>query len=229
MTSVLVVEDERCVNDPLAESLAGEGFTVAVVSTGPLAMDEFARHGADLVLLGLLPPGMRATEVCQALRARSSSVPVIIVSARAAEIDKVVAFEVGADDYVCRPYSTLELAARMRAVLRRRVPGCVRPEPELLRAGSLTMDVGRHRVTVAGREVTLPLREFELLAYLLRNCGLVLSRRQILDRVWGADGGGDVANTVEVHVNRIRSRIEEHPTVPRRLLTVRGIGYKITP
>jgi two-component system response regulator RegX3 len=129
MTGVLVVEDERCVNDPLAESLAGEGFTVAVVSTGPLAMDEFARHGADLVLLGLVPPGMRVTEVCQALRARSSSVPVIIVSAQAAEIDKVVAFEVGADDYVCRPYSTLELGARMRAVLRRRAPGVSAPNP----------------------------------------------------------------------------------------------------
>lgn len=229
MTRVLVVEDERCVTDPLAESLAGEGFTVAVVSTGPLAMDEFARRGADLVLLGLVPPGMRDTEVCQGLRVRPSSVPVIIVSARTAEIDKVVAFEVGADDYVCRPYSTLELCARMRAVLRRRGPACVRAEPELLRAGSLTMDVGRHRVTVAGREVTLPLKEFELLAYLLRNCGLVLSRRQILDRVWGADRAGDVANTVEVHVNRIRSRIEDDPAVPRRLLTVRGIGYKITP
>lgn len=224
MTRVLVVEDECSVPDPLARSLAGEGFPDAIVSTGPHALDEFARRGADIVLLDLVLHGMHGTEVCRALRARSASLPVIIVTTRAAEIDKVVAFESGADDYVCRPYSSRELAARMRAVLRRRAGA--RPTSELLRVGAITMDVGRHRVTVAGTEITLPLKEFELLEYLLRNPGHVLSRRQILDRVWGTDRP-DAAKTVDVHVYRIRSRIEPDPTTPIRLLTVHGLGYKI--
>lgn len=226
MTRVLVVEDERSVADPLARSLAREGFPDAVVATGPGALDEFARHGADIVLLDLVLPGMRGTEVCRALRARSASVPVIIVSARATEIDKVVAFEIGADDYVCRPYSSRELAARMRAVLRRRT--AAPRQAELLTAGPLTMDLARHRVTVAGSEVALRLREFELLEYLLRNPGRALSRRQIVDRVWGP-ARDEASKTVDVHVNRIRARIERDPAAPRHLLTVRGLGYKIVP
>ncbi|MGB6164730.1 MAG: response regulator transcription factor [Pseudonocardiaceae bacterium] len=231
MIKVLIVEDEEDFADPLAFLLRKEGFTPAVATTGSEALEEFDRNGADIVLLDLMLPGMSGTDVCKQLRARSS-VPVIMVTARDSEIDKVVGLELGADDYVTKPYSARELIARIRAVLRR---GGEVPEgsaatiatsgPVVLEAGPVRMDVERHTVTVAGRAVGLPLKEFDLLEYLLRNVGRVLTRGQLIDRVWGADYVGDT-KTLDVHVKRLRSKIEHDPSSPQHLLTVRGLGYK---
>ncbi|WP_016698411.1 response regulator transcription factor [Actinoalloteichus spitiensis] len=223
MTRVLIVEDEESFADPLAFMLRREGFTPAVVNDGQQALAEFDRNGADIVLLDLMLPGMSGTDVCRQLRARSS-VPVIMVTARDSEIDKVVGLELGADDYVTKPYSARELIARIRAVLRR---GGESEEtaPQVLAAGPVRMDVERHVVTVSGADVTLPLKEFDLLEYLLRNSGRVLTRAQLIDRVWGADYVGDT-KTLDVHVKRLRSKIEPDPGNPRHLVTVRGLGYK---
>jgi two-component system response regulator RegX3 len=222
VTRVLVVEDEESYSDPLAYMLRKEGFDVALAATGPAAIEEFARNGADIVLLDLMLPGLPGTEVCRQIR-QTSSVPVIMVSAKDAEVDKVVGLELGADDYVTKPYSPRELVARIRAVLRRGV------EPELapatIEAGGVRMDVERHLVTVRGREVRLPLKEFELLEMFLRNAGSVLTRGQLIDRVWGADYVGDT-KTLDVHVKRLRAKIENDPANPRHLVTVRGLGYK---
>jgi two-component system response regulator RegX3 len=223
MTRVLIVEDEESFADPLAFLLRKEGFTAAVASTGQDALEEFDRNGADIVLLDLMLPGMSGTDVCKALRQRST-VPVIMVTARDSEIDKVVGLELGADDYVTKPYSARELIARVRAVLRRGGE----PEdnvPPVLAAGPVRMDVERHVVTVSGTEVALPLKEFDLLEYLLRNVGRVLTRGQLIDRVWGADYVGDT-KTLDVHVKRLRSKVEADPSTPRHLVTVRGLGYK---
>jgi two-component system response regulator RegX3 len=193
-------------------------------------LEEFDRNGADIVLLDLMLPGMSGTDVCKQLRARSA-VPVIMVTARDSEIDKVVGLELGADDYVTKPYSARELIARIRAVLRRGADAPDGPAanttlgPAILEAGPVRMDVERHIVTVAGQEVGLPLKEFDLLEYLLRNVGRVLTRGQLIDRVWGADYVGDT-KTLDVHVKRLRSKIEHDPSSPRHLLTVRGLGYK---
>ncbi len=226
MTRVLIVEDEESFADPLAFLLRKEGFTTAVAATGQDALDEFDRNGADIVLLDLMLPGMSGTDVCKALRTRSA-VPVIMVTARDSEIDKVVGLELGADDYVTKPYSARELIARVRAVLRR--GGEAGPEldglPGVLEAGPVRMDVERHVVSVGGREVPLPLKEFDLLEYLLRNVGRVLTRGQLIDRVWGADYVGDT-KTLDVHVKRLRSKVEADPSAPRHLVTVRGLGYK---
>ncbi|MFI7678603.1 response regulator [Actinophytocola sp. NPDC049390] len=225
MTRVLIVEDEESFADPLAFLLRKEGFTAAVASTGQQALEEFDRNGADIVLLDLMLPGMSGTDVCKALRQRST-VPVIMVTARDSEIDKVVGLEIGADDYVTKPYSARELIARVRAVLRR---GGDSPDgellPQVLAAGPVRMDVERHVVTVDGGEIPLPLKEFDLLEYLLRNVGRVLTRGQLIDRVWGADYVGDT-KTLDVHVKRLRSKIEPDPASPRHLVTVRGLGYK---
>lgn len=225
MTRVLIVEDEESFADPLAFLLRKEGFTAAVASTGQQALEEFDRNGADIVLLDLMLPGMSGTDVCKALRQRSA-VPVIMVTARDSEIDKVVGLEIGADDYVTKPYSARELIARVRAVLRR---GGESPDgellPQVLAAGPVRMDVERHVVTVDGVEIPLPLKEFDLLEYLLRNVGRVLTRGQLIDRVWGADYVGDT-KTLDVHVKRLRSKIEPDPASPRHLVTVRGLGYK---
>jgi two-component system response regulator RegX3 len=222
---VLIVEDEESFADPLAFLLRKEGFTAAVASTGQQALEEFDRNGADIVLLDLMLPGMSGTDVCKALRQRST-VPVIMVTARDSEIDKVVGLEIGADDYVTKPYSARELIARVRAVLRR---GGESPDgellPQVLAAGPVRMDVERHVVTVDGAEIPLPLKEFDLLEYLLRNVGRVLTRGQLIDRVWGADYVGDT-KTLDVHVKRLRSKIEPDPASPRHLVTVRGLGYK---
>ena len=231
MIRVLIVEDEEDFADPLAFLLRKEGFSPAVAATGSEALEEFDRNGADIVLLDLMLPGMSGTDVCKQLRARSA-VPVIMVTARDSEIDKVVGLELGADDYVTKPYSAREVIARIRAVLRRgaetpegTVPSVTYPGPAVLEAGPVRMDVERHIVSVAGQGVALPLKEFDLLEYLLRNVGRVLTRGQLIDRVWGADYVGDT-KTLDVHVKRLRSKIEQDPSSPRHLLTVRGLGYK---
>ncbi|GAA0298476.1 response regulator [Kineococcus aurantiacus] len=223
MTRILVVEDEESFSDPLSYLLRREGYDVAVTENGPDALEEFDKAGADLVLLDLMLPGLPGTEVCRQLRTRSS-VPVIMLTAKDSEIDKVVGLEIGADDYVTKPYSSRELLARVRAVLRRGA------EPEELvqttvEAGGVRMDVDRHVVTVRGERVPLPLKEFELLELLLRNAGRVLTRVQLIDRVWGSDYVGDT-KTLDVHVKRLRAKIEPDPANPRHLVTVRGLGYK---
>ena len=226
MTRVLIVEDEESLADPLAFLLRKEGFDATVVTDGPSALAEFDRAGADIVLLDLMLPGMSGTDVCKQLRARSG-VPVIMVTARDSELDKVLGLELGADDYVTKPYSARELMARIRAVLRR---GGESEESGLvdavLEAGPVRMDVERHVVSVSGEQISLPLKEFDLLEYLMRNKGRVLTRGQLIDRVWGADYVGDT-KTLDVHVKRLRSKIESDPANPDRLITVRGLGYKL--
>ncbi|GAB93320.1 response regulator transcription factor [Gordonia rhizosphera] len=228
MTHVLIVEDEESLADPLAFLLRKEGFEASVVNDGAQALPTFDRVSPDIVLLDLMLPGMSGTEICKALRARSS-VPVIMVTARDSEIDKVVGLELGADDYVTKPYSARELIARIRAVLRR---GGEVGDEELsigvLEEGPVRMDVERHTVAVNGDAITLPLKEFDLLEYLLRNAGRVLTRGQLIDRVWGADYVGDT-KTLDVHVKRLRSKVEPDPGNPKHLVTVRGLGYKFEP
>jgi two-component system response regulator RegX3 len=223
VTRVLVVEDEESISDPLSYMLRREGFEVSVSATGPEALGTFDRTGADLVLLDLMLPGLSGTEVCRALR-QKSNVPIIILTARDSEVDKVVGLELGADDYVTKPFSHRELLARIRAVMRRGA------EPEellnsTLKGGPVRMDVERHTVSVDGAGVALPLKEFDLLELLLRNSGRVLTRGQLIDRVWGADYVGDT-KTLDVHIKRLRSKIETDPANPTLLLTVRGLGYK---
>jgi two-component system, OmpR family, response regulator RegX3 len=226
LTRLLVVEDEESIVDALSYMLRKEGFEVAVVNAGPAALDEMDRTGADLVLLDLMLPGLPGTEVCRQLRQRSN-VPVIMLTAKDSEVDKVVGLELGADDYVTKPFSSRELVARIRAVLRRR------GEPEellsaTLEAGPVRMDVDRHVVTVGGTAVQLPLKEFELLELLLRNAGRVLTRMQLIDRIWGSDYVGDT-KTLDVHIKRLRAKIEPDPSTPRYIVTVRGLGYKFEP
>jgi two-component system response regulator RegX3 len=224
VTHVLVVEDEQSFSDPLSYLLAKEGYEVDVVENGPDALAFVDRHGTDLVLLDLMLPGLSGTEVCRQIRA-TSAVPVIMLTAKDTEIDKVVGLELGADDYVTKPYSSRELLARMRAVLRR-VAEPLDLVPATLEAGPVRMDVDRHVVTVSGEPVALPLKEFELLELLLRNTGRVLTRAQLIDRVWGSDYVGDT-KTLDVHVKRLRSKIEADPGEPALLVTVRGLGYKL--
>lgn len=229
MTRILIVEDEESLADPLAFLLRKEGFDTIIAGDGPTALVEFSRNEIDIVLLDLMLPGMSGTDVCKELRS-VSTVPVIMVTARDSEIDKVVGLELGADDYVTKSYSSRELIARIRAVLRRR--GVTETEAEelplddqILEGGRVRMDVDSHTVTVGGEPVSMPLKEFDLLEYLLRNAGRVLTRGQLIDRIWGADYVGDT-KTLDVHVKRLRSKIEEEPSRPRYLVTVRGLGYK---
>jgi len=226
VTRVLVVEDEESFSDALAYMLRKEGFEVAVADTGPDALEQFDRSGADLVLLDLMLPGLPGTEVCRALRQRSN-VPVIMVTAKDSEIDKVVGLELGADDYVTKPFSSRELVARIRAVLRR---GGDTDEllPAVIEAGPVRIDVERHVVSVTGSVVPMPLKEFDLLELLVRNAGRVLTRMQLIDRVWGSDYVGDT-KTLDVHVKRLRAKIEPDPANPVHLVTVRGLGYKFDP
>jgi two-component system, OmpR family, response regulator RegX3 len=225
MTRVLVVEDEESFSDALSYMLRREGFDAVVAGNGPDALAEFDRGGADIVLLDLMLPGLPGTEVCRALRARSS-VPIIMLTAKDAEIDKVVGLELGADDYVTKPYSARELVARIRAVLRRRGDAAEPPPEGVLEAGPVRMDVDRHVVEVDGQPVAMPLKEFDLLEFLMRNAGRVLTRHQLIDRVWGADYVGDT-KTLDVHVKRLRAKLEPDPATPKYLLTVRGLGYKL--
>jgi len=223
MTRILVVEDEVSFSDPLSYLLRKEGYEVSVAENGNDALTEFDSGGADLVLLDLMLPGLSGVDVCRALRQRSN-VPVIMLTAKDSEIDKVVGLELGADDYVTKPYSSRELLARIKAVLRR----LSEPEellPTTLEAGPVRMDVERHVVTVGGVTTPLPLKEFELLEMLLRNTGRVLTRMQLIDRVWGSDYVGDT-KTLDVHVKRLRAKVEPDPAAPKHIVTVRGLGYK---
>lgn len=223
MTRILIVEDEASLSEPLAYLLTREGYETVVAADGPSALAEFDATPADLVLLDLMLPGLSGTEVCRELRHRSS-VPIIMLTAKDSEVDIVVGLELGADDYVTKPYSTRELLARIRAVLRRR--GELDDVDEgVLQVGPVRMDVDKHQVMVDGREIAMPLKEFELLELLLRNAGRVLTRGQLIDRVWGADYFGDT-KTLDVHVKRIRSKIEPDPSNPTLLVTVRGLGYR---
>ncbi len=233
MTRILLVEDEESYRDPLAYLLEREGFTVVTAATGPDALTAFEAEGADLVLLDLMLPGLSGTEVCRRIR-QHSDVPVIMLTAKDGEIDKVVGLELGADDYVTKPYSSRELLARVRAVLRRRsapAAPAAGPAPQeeddaVLVAGPVRMDVERHTVQVDDQPVAFPLKEFELLELLLRNAGRVLTRGQLIDRVWGTDYVGDT-KTLDVHVKRVRAKIEPDPSNPTLLVTVRGLGYKL--
>lgn len=225
---ILLVEDETSISDPLAFLLEREGYRVQVVADGAEALRVFPDSSVDLVLLDLMLPSLPGTEVCRAIRARSTT-PIIMLTAKDAEIDIVVGLELGADDYVTKPYSTRELLARVRAALRRgESPGD--PEEEYYEDGVLEeegvrLDSERHTVTVRGEEVPMPLREFELLELLMRHSGRVLTRGQLIDRVWGSDYYGDT-KTLDVHIKRIRSRIEEEPKEPKLVTTVRGVGYR---
>lgn len=221
MARILIIEDEESYREVIAFLLRREGFDVASAADGAAGLAEYDRGGADLVLLDLMLPGMPGLDVCRRLRARGD-VPVVILSARDSEVDKVVGLELGADDYVTKPFSHRELVARVRAVLRR---GQAHEKTEILEAGGVRLDPDRHEVHVDGVEVRFTLREFELLELLLRNAGRVLTRGQLMDRLWGQGHAGD-SKTLDVHVKRVRAKIEPDPAAPRRLITVRGLGYK---
>lgn len=229
-TSVLVVEDEDSFIDALTIGLTREGFKVTVARDGAEALDIFDALAPDLVLLDVMLPKVSGIDVCREIRSRSN-VPIIMVTAKGAEIDTVVGLEVGADDYVTKPYRLRELVARIRAVLRRRSVDEVAPVPaivndaELVSVGDVALDHERHEVVIRGEEVRLPLKEFELLALLLENAGRVLTRDILIDRVWGADYVGDT-KTLDVHVKRLRSKVEADPANPTRIITIRGLGYK---
>ncbi|MEZ5204723.1 MAG: response regulator transcription factor [Acidimicrobiales bacterium] len=227
-TTVLVVEDEDSFVEALTIGLAREGFRVQVARDGAQALTLFDAVLPDLVLLDVMLPKVSGIDVCREIRAKSK-VPIIMVTAKGSEIDTVVGLEVGADDYVSKPYRLRELVARMRAVLRRS-PGDVSPaaaggDAEALTVGDVSLDSLRHEVVIRGVKVALPLKEFELLTILLENAGRVLSRDVLIDRVWGHDYVGDT-KTLDVHVKRLRSKVESDPAVPTRIVTIRGLGYK---
>jgi two-component system response regulator RegX3 len=223
VTRILLVEDEESFSDPLSYLLEKEGYDVTVAADGLDALAEFDRTGADLVLLDLMLPGASGTEVCRQLRTKST-VPIIMLTAKDSEIDKVVGLELGADDYVTKPYSSRELLARVRAVLRRNADQADLMD-SVIEAGGVRIDVDRHVASVRGEEVSLPLKEFELLEMLVRNAGRVMTRGQLIDRIWGQDYVGDT-KTLDVHIKRLRAKVETEPSTPRLLVTVRGLGYK---
>ena len=226
MTKILVVEDETSFSEALKYLLGREGFDVVVAETGTHALEIFDETNPDLLLLDLMLPGVSGTEVCRTIRAKSQ-VPIIMLTAKDSEIDKVVGLEIGADDYVTKPYSSRELIARIRAVLRRNADPSERTESSsFFTAGPVALDIERHIVTINGQTVAFPLKEFELLEYLLRNIGRVLTRTQIIDRVWGSDYVGDT-KTLDVHIKRLRAKIEVDPANPVFIQTVRGLGYKM--
>ena len=203
--------------------LRREGYEVFIASDGDAALVEFDKHGPDLVLLDLMLPGISGTQVCRIIRGKSS-VPIIMLTAKDGEVDKVVGLELGADDYVTKPFSSRELLARIRAVLRRHGE----PEellPPTVESGSVRIDIERHVVSVRGENISMPLKEFDLLEFLVRNSGRVLTRSQLIDRVWGADYVGDT-KTLDVHIKRLRAKIEIDPSNPIHIHTVRGLGYK---
>ena len=223
MTRILIVEDEASFSDPLSWLLEREGHEVVVREDGRSGLEEFTRNPADLVLLDVMLPGMSGVEVCRELR-RESSVPIIMLTAKDSEVDKVVGLEIGADDYVTKPYSARELLARINAVLRRRIASPAQ-EDHIVRVRDVELDADSHVVVVRGEPVSMPLKEFELLEMLMRNHGRVLTRAQLIDRVWGADYVGDT-KTLDVHIKRVRGKVEENPSSPRMITTIRGLGYK---
>ncbi|OKL48637.1 response regulator transcription factor [Boudabousia marimammalium] len=225
MTTILVVEDEESFREPLTFSLRRDGYQVIAAADGESALRQFEKNKIDLVLLDLMLPGISGTDVCKQIRAKSQ-LPIIMVTAKDDVVDRIIGLELGADDYVSKPYSYRELLARIRAVLRRNSQG--ESTGSILEVAGLRMDVERHVVTLEGEELNLPLREFELLEFLLRNAGRVLTRGQIIDRVWGSNYVGDT-KTLDVHVKRLRSKIEEDPAHPQRIVTFRGLGYKLVP
>jgi two-component system, OmpR family, response regulator RegX3 len=224
--TVLVVEDEEAFIDALSVGLRREGFEVEIARDGAEALDRFDAVQPDLVLLDVMLPTVSGLDVCREMRHRSD-VPIIMVTAKTAEIDTVVGLEVGADDYVTKPYRLRELVARMRAVLRRhpRTGDTVVDDHDVLRVDGIELDPDSHEVRVDGDLVSLPLKEFELLSLLMENAGRVLPRATLIDRVWGSDYVGDT-KTLDVHVKRLRSKIEEDPSRPHRIVTIRGLGYK---
>ena len=223
MTKILVVEDEKSLSEPLAYLLRREGYEVSVVDNGLSAVDAVDQAPPDLMLLDLMLPGLAGTEVCREVRTRSS-LPIIMLTAKDSEVDIVVGLELGADDYVTKPYSSRELLARIKAVLRRRSS-----DPDtadgVLEYHDIVLDSDRHQLNVRGAPVSLPLKEFELLELLMVNAGRVLTRGQIIDRVWGSDYFGDT-KTLDVHIKRLRSKVEVHPSEPTVIVTVRGLGYR---
>jgi two-component system response regulator RegX3 len=225
MIKVLVVEDESSFSEALEFLLGKEGFGVVTAATGTEALAKFEQGGIDLVLLDLMIPEISGIEVCKRIR-NSSSVPIIMLTAKDTEVDKVVGLELGADDYVTKPYSSRELIARIKAVLRRNGNGSSSHEPGILLVGGVRMDTERHQVTINGKITSMPLKEFELLEFLMRNAGRVLTRMQLIDRVWGSDYVGDT-KTLDVHIKRLRAKIETDPADPKIIQTVRGLGYKM--
>ena len=223
MTKVLVVEDEQSLREPLVFMLEKEGYDVIEADNGEIAIQKFQAEGADVILLDLMMPKLDGNQVCKQIRL-SSNVPIIMLTAKDSEVDKVVGLEIGADDYVTKPYSTRELLARMKAVLRRKIEPAVQSDSVLV-AGELRLDSDRHQVTLSGKTIAFPLKEFELLELLMENVNRVLTRGQIIDRVWGANYFGDT-KTLDVHIKRLRSKIEEDPARPKYIQTVRGLGYK---
>jgi len=226
VTRIMVVEDEESFSEALSFMLRREGYEVEVADDGNKALDAFEQRGADLILLDLMLPGTSGLEVCRTIRTKSQ-VPIIMLTAKDGEIDKVVGLEMGADDYVTKPFSSRELLARVRSVLRRHGEA-EELLPTTVEAGPVRMDIDRHVVTVRGEAVSMPLKEFDLLEILVRNSGRVLTRAQLIDRVWGADYVGDT-KTLDVHVKRLRAKVEEDPGKPLHLVTVRGLGYKFEP
>lgn len=228
MTRILIVEDEESYREPLVYQLTREGYEVSAAATGEEGLELFTHGGIDLVLLDLMLPGIDGTTLCRRIR-EQSRVPIIMLTAKSTEIDKVVGLEIGADDYVTKPYSFRELLARIRAVLRRNQNAQQQGSADddvPLTCSDIVMRVGQHQVIVRGESVFFPLKEFELLEYLMQNKGRVLTRHQLIDRIWGADYVGDT-KTLDVHVKRVRAKIEEEPSHPKYLSTVRGLGYKI--
>jgi two-component system response regulator RegX3 len=226
MTRILIVEDEASFSEALAFLLSKEGFETAVAETGREALDMFNAKGADLILLDLMIPVVSGVEVCRSIRTQSQ-VPIIMLTAKDAEIDKVVGLEIGADDYVTKPYSSRELIARIKAVLRRgQAEDQADYDEDLLEVGPIRLNIGKHQVFVKGNPVALPLKEFELLEFLMRNSGRVLTRSQLIDRVWGGDYYGDT-KTLDVHIKRLRAKVEEDPANPVLIQTIRGLGYKL--
>ena len=224
MTKILIVEDEDSVLDPLELLLSKEGFSIETARNGREGLDKFSKVSPDLVLLDIMLPEVSGTEVCRQIRAKSN-VPIIMLTAKDTEVDKVVGLELGADDYIVKPYSKAELVARIKAVLRRGVSDHAPGEGGVITAGPVTIDVERHSVSIAGVSISLPLKEFELLEFLVRNSGRVLTRTQLIDRVWGSDYFGDT-KTLDVHVKRLRAKIEKDPANPIYIQTIRGLGYK---
>jgi two-component system response regulator RegX3 len=224
MTKILIVEDEDSVIDPVELLLSKEGFLIETARDGREALDKFDKVSPDLVLLDLMIPHISGTEVCRQIRTKSQ-VPIIMLTAKDTEVDKVVGLELGADDYIVKPYSKAELVARIKAVLRRQVGEVDKEVTGLITAGPIVIDIDRHLVMINGIGVSLPLKEFELLEFLVRNSGRVLTRAQLIDRVWGSDYFGDT-KTLDVHVKRLRAKIEQDPANPVYIQTIRGLGYK---